>query len=84
MSEQILITIIAAIPPTVAAGAALFVALRAKRDVNDARGDIREVHLSLNSRFDQWIEMVKIASHAEGVKDEHERAKSLAKTTKNQ
>ncbi len=36
---------------------------------------IQEIHLSLNSRLDQFLALTRKSSHAEGVKDEQDRPK---------
>lgn len=34
---------------------------------------VNEVHLTFNSKMDQYIELTRTSSHAEGVKEEKER-----------
>jgi len=55
----IIAAIIAAIPPTLTA----YVAFKS------IKKDVREVHLSLNSRLDQLLQSEKIISRAEGVRE---------------
>lgn len=68
MTEPLLIALVAAIPPTLAALAALVVGLRNSRKVE-------EVRHATNSLADRLVESTRIAAHAAGVKEEHERLK---------
>jgi hypothetical protein len=43
-------------------------------------GKLNGVHRDMNSRFDQWMETVKNASYAEGVKSEQDRKKDESQT----
>ncbi len=63
MNDMLTVAVIASIPPTIAASAALIVALR-------NHSAVREVHLSVNSRLDELLKTSKAASFAEGVKAE--------------
>lgn len=54
-----LIAVLTALPPTIAAVAALMVAMR-----NDRK--ITEIHIGLNGRLTELLEASKIAAHAEG------------------
>lgn len=66
-----LIHVLPSIPPTIAALAALIVAIR-----NDRK--ITEIHIGLNGRLSQLLEASKIAAHAEGRQQErNEIAKGL-------
>lgn len=66
-----LIQILPSIPPTIAALAALIVALR-----NDKK--IAEIHIGLNGRLSELLEASKIAAHAEGRQQErNELARGL-------
>jgi hypothetical protein len=64
VNSSIITGTIAAVPPTIAAAAALIVSLRNK-------AAIREVHLTINSRLDQLIQ----ASVAQGRQDERDANK---------
>lgn len=67
MSDEVFIAAIVALPPTIASVAALIMAVQVKTK-------LQEVHHQINSRFDEWIKMTQVASHAEGVKDEKNRS----------
>ena len=69
MSDVVIVALVASIPPTIAALAALWRVIK--------------VHKELNSRLTEWKEETKaatlasnVASKAEGVKEEKERGKS--------
>lgn len=66
MSDAVITAIIAAVPPTLLAGLALLKAGKVEKAVN-------EVHLSVNSRLDEFLKVTKTASHAEGVKEEKDK-----------
>ncbi len=61
MDIAIITAIIVAIPATITAMTALYIALKTSYQIH-------EVHMSLNSRFDEWMVMTKKASFAEGHK----------------
>ena len=63
MTQIVTVAIIASIPPTIAALAALIVS-------NKNHQAVREVHLSLNSRLDQLLGMARAAGVIEGRKVE--------------
>lgn len=54
--------LIAALATFMAAGASLIVALR-------TRSAVQEVHLSINSRLDKWLEVAGKQGHAAGLKE---------------
>lgn len=62
LSDNVLIAIIAVTPPTI-------VSLLALLKTRKVEADVKEVHLSLNSRLDKYIELTEKAAHAEGMKD---------------
>ena len=66
MPEPIIIALIASIPPTLAATAALVVSFR-----NTSK--IQNIHLAMNSRFDEWMRLAKESSFAAGVKSEQDK-----------
>ncbi len=63
MSEAVAVALIVAIPPTLAAVAALIVSTK-------NRAETKEVHLSLNSRLDQLIKVTRSDAIHEGRKAE--------------
>lgn len=66
----LIIALLGAIATTLTAIAALVAALKASRE-------IREVHIKINSRMDEYMALAKKASYAEGVlagKDEAKQA----------
>ncbi len=65
MSEAVVVAAIVAIPPTVAAVAALIVSIR-------THSATREVHLSVNSRMDELLRVTKTSGIAEGRKAERD------------
>lgn len=65
----IVISIITAVPPTLAAIFAWMVARKNTRK-------IQEIHVSLNSRLSQLLDLTAASSHAQGVSDEKDRPKS--------
>jgi O-antigen ligase len=68
MDIAIVAALIVAIPSIITALvalAALIIAFKTSRQIHD-------VHLSLNSRFDEWMKSVKTASFAEGRKAEQD------------
>ncbi len=68
MSDPVIVSLIASIPPTLAAVAALIVSMRNGRKVE-------EVHKATNSMKDALVAAALIQGHAEGVKEEREREK---------
>lgn len=66
MSSPTILALIQALPPTLAASAALIMAVRNHKATKD-------IHLAINSRFDQWMAATKIASFAEGAKAEADK-----------
>lgn len=66
MDNQILAALIVSIPPTLVSGVSVWMAHNAKKQVH-------EIHLAMNSRFDQWMVDTKKASFAEGVKSEEDK-----------
>jgi hypothetical protein len=62
----VIVAVIAALPPTLVAYAALHKA----REVKD---DIEAVHMEVNSRLSQLLTLTGKSSHAEGVKQERDR-----------
>lgn len=64
--SAILIALIVAIPPTLAGVAAVIVALRAKAKTE-------EIHLLVNSKMTELLELTAKASRAEGVKSETDK-----------
>jgi hypothetical protein len=69
MTDNLAIAIIVSTPPTIVAIVGLVIGLKNK----DA---VKEVHLSLNSRLDQLLELTKKAGIAEGRKSEADGRKS--------
>lgn len=67
--DQFIIPIITAIPPTIAAIAALFVSIRNGKKTDD-------IHLQLNSRLDKFLDEIREAEYAKGVKSETDKDKS--------
>lgn len=72
MSDAVIIAVIVAIPPTIAAIAAFLVSLR-----NSQKADA--IHLLMNSRLDELLSATKILAHAQGVSDEYTRANTIVK-----
>lgn len=64
--SAILIALIVAIPPTLAGIAAVIVSLRAKAKTE-------EIHLLVNSKITELLELTAKASRAEGVKSEKDK-----------
>jgi hypothetical protein len=58
---MILATLFVAAPPTIAA---VYAAIVSRHNAVQ----IQEVHLSMNSRFDEWMRLAKLASFAEEIK----------------
>lgn len=54
----------------------IIVALIGLKRVGDK---VQEVHLSINSRFDQFLKLARESGHAEGVRDEAARDKGIDK-----
>ncbi len=74
MSDPVIIAIISAIPPTFVALLALLRSMKVEKAV-------QEVHLSINSRMDKFIEITKTVSHAEGVKEQKDKQSREANGT---
>jgi hypothetical protein len=70
MTDAIQTALIVAIPPTLVGIAAIITSLR-NRAV--AKAEIREVHLLINSRMTQFLELAKSAAFAEGEKAEKDK-----------
>lgn len=69
------LALIAAIPPTVAAVAALVVSIQSDRKIT-------EVHLSINGRLTELLEANRVAAHAEGRQAERDDEAAKANSTK--
>lgn len=68
--EQFIIPIIAAIPPTIVAAAALVASIRNGKKTDD-------IHLQLNSRLDKFLDEIREAEFAKGVLSETDKNKSI-------
>lgn len=66
--DQFIIPILTAIPPTIAAIAALVVSVRNGKKTDD-------IHLQLNSRLDKFLDEIREAEFAKGVLSETEKSK---------
>jgi hypothetical protein len=62
MSDVLIIALVTSTVPTLAAMASIYVSLK-----NSDK--LHELHLSLNSRLDQFLALTAASSHAEGVAD---------------
>jgi hypothetical protein len=71
VSESVLSALIAGVPATVTAAAALIVSLKNGRK-------LEVVHRTTNSRLDQLLELTRTQAHAEGVLEEKKRGEHLA------
>lgn len=73
MTDTVLVGIIAAVPATIAAAAALVVSVRGNRKID-------ELHLSINGRMAQLIDMTSKAASADGkaagIEQERQRAEA--------
>jgi len=69
-TEQLLITIIAAIAPTIAAIAGLIVAVNNRKQNKE---QYQEIHLMINSRMDKLLELTGTAEFARGAKSETDK-----------
>lgn len=74
MSEPIIIAIVISVPPTIAAVIGLW-------KMQKIAGAIYNIHVELNGRLTEWIENVKVSSHAAGMKEQKD---SLNTRTSNQ
>jgi hypothetical protein len=68
MSDAIIIALIVAVPPTLAAAASLIVSLR-----NSAK--LNTIEITFNSKMDAYIALAKQSAKAEGVLEEKNRDK---------
>lgn len=63
--------LIAATPPTIVAGGALVLAIVNKRTLKEFhaenKADLSNIHLEINGRLQQLLDVTKKSSHAEGV-----------------
>lgn len=66
ITEAILVAIIVAIPPTIAAIVAIYATRRVRKEVI-------ELHVKINSRTEQLLEAASNLGHAAGVEDERQR-----------
>jgi Na+-translocating ferredoxin:NAD+ oxidoreductase RnfG subunit len=66
MTDTIIIALITAVPPTIVAGVAVMQAKQAKRQVN-------EIHLSVNSRMDELLKLTRKEATLEATVAESER-----------
>lgn len=68
------VIIVAAIAPTIAAIGAIIVSLinrkKNKADLEDAKKGIHQIHLEINSRMTQLLELSQRSAHAEGKEEE--------------
>ena len=78
MSDNVIIAILAAIPPTLTAFAALvvsiFTRIRTKDQLEKATTKIEEIHVATNSMKDALVKSARLEGIAEGTKDEKGRA----------
>ncbi len=65
---ELWIALIASVGAVIAASISAWASI-----VNSSK--IQDVHIAINSRMDQLIEVTKAASHAAGVKDEQDKQK---------
>lgn len=66
--DQLIIPIVVATAPTITAVAALVVAIRNGKKTDD-------IHLQINSRMDEFMELIKEAAYDKGVKSETDKQK---------
>lgn len=70
MSEGVLIAIIAGVPLTLTSIASLVTSIRIKKVTKDTKEAVAELHIAVNSRLTQLLELTTKASKAEGVVEE--------------
>jgi hypothetical protein len=73
LTDIFLLRVLPVIPPTLAALAAWYSSLRARKK-------IIELHLSVNSRLDELLEARFNAGVAQGVREERDRNQAAAKS----
>ena len=66
MNPIVLAAVIAAIPPTLVAIVGVVVTIRGQVKSQEK---IQQVHIEINSRMTQLLDLTSKASHAEGVRD---------------
>lgn len=66
MNPIVVAAIIAAFPPTLVAFISIFVTIRGQSKTEQK---MQQVHVEINSRMTQLLELTSKASHAEGVRD---------------
>ena len=66
MTDATIVALIVAIPPTLAAVTALIVSLRNNSLAIENKAAVKEVHLSINSRLDEMLQLSKAAGIQEG------------------
>jgi hypothetical protein len=66
LSDTVLVAVLATIPPTLLGAAALVVALKTTKKVE-------QVHKATNSLTDRLVASTRVEAHAAGVKEEKER-----------
>ena len=71
MTDTVTVALITAVPPTIVAGIAVWQARQAKAQVN-------EVHLSVNSRMDEMLEMNRREATLEATEAERKRGATVA------
>lgn len=79
MTDLILVAIISALPPTLTALVALWVAIVNRRNT---KKEIQEIHISVNSRMDQLLKMSQSSARAEGHVEGQEQERSEARERK--
>ena len=73
MDATVEVALIAATPAFVAALGALVISWLNRAQLTQTSQRLEEVHLEINSRMTQLLELTRSSSHAEGVKDEKDR-----------
>jgi uncharacterized protein (DUF3084 family) len=61
--------LIATLPPTIASVGALALGFLNRRELRLSAQKLQDIHLEINSRMTQLLELTRTSSHAEGVRD---------------
>ena len=64
MSDTIVLAIIVALPPTIVSLAALVASFRGQQQT---REEYKQLHIKINSRMDELLDLTKASSRAEGI-----------------
>jgi hypothetical protein len=58
------------LPSTITAGGSIILGFLNRRDIKQGAQKLQDIHLEINSRMTQLLELTRESSHAKGMKDQ--------------